>query len=402
MTASRMLRAPDASSLLITLLITALVAAGTFSTSIYAPSMPTLVDELETTTDLVKLTLTVFLVGFALGQLVYGPISDRFGRRPVLMGGLLVFCLGNLACVAAPDIETMIAGRFLQALGACSGPVLGRAVVRDVHGPQGTARVLAWIGAAMAISPALGPTLGGHLHVWFGWRANFALLTVLGMLLFVAVSMFLRETNPRLDPDGTDWLRLFGNFRVLLGDRHFAGWLLCGSLIFAGLYVYIAIAPFLFIDRLEFRANTFGLLTVFTTSCYLAGTVSAARLTRRISVERMVLAGSIAALVGGVLMFAFAIETLSPVTILGPMMLFSYGMGLTLPNAMAGGMIPFPHMAGTASALLGFGQQGLAAAATVLAAALPQHSALVMGGLIAALAFGALLARVFLIGGGRG
>src|SRR5690554_4057843 len=120
-----------ADSLPITILITALVAVGTLSTSIYVPSMPTLVGDFATTPDNVKLTLTVFLVGFAAGQLVYGPLSDRFGRRSVLIGGLLVYSFGNLACIAATGIETMIAGRFLQAFGACAGTVLGRAVVRD-------------------------------------------------------------------------------------------------------------------------------------------------------------------------------------------------------------------------------------------------------------------------------
>jgi DHA1 family bicyclomycin/chloramphenicol resistance-like MFS transporter len=396
------LRALEPGSLPITMLITALVAVGTLSTSLYAPSMPTLVAEFGTTTDRVKLTLTVFLAGFAAGQLVYGPLSDRFGRRGVLMGGLLVYCLGNLACVAATGLETMLAGRFLQALGACAGTVLGRAVVRDVHGREGTARILAWIAAAMAISPALGPTVGGHLHVWFGWRANFVLLTAVSVLLLASVWLFLRETNPAPEPEATDWTRLLRSFALLLGDRCFLGWLLCGSLIYAGLYVYIAIAPFLFIDRLGFRPDEFGLLTIFTTSCYLLGTLAAGRLARRVGLRRLMLVGCGAALAGGLLMLGLAFVTLSTPSVLGPMMLFSFGMGITLPSALAGGMLPFPKSAGTASALLGAAQQSLAAASTFAAAALPQYSAVSMGGLIAALALGALLARVFLVDGREG
>ena len=396
------LRALEPGSLPITMLITALVAVGTLSTSLYAPSMPTLVNEFGTTTDRVKLTLTVFLVGFAAGQLVYGPLSDRFGRRGVLMGGLLVYVLGNFACVVATGLDTMLAGRFLQALGGCAGTVLGRAVVRDVHGREGTARILAWIAAAMAISPALGPTVGGHLHVWFGWRANFVLLAALSVVLLVSVWLFLRETNPTQEADATDWARLLRNFALLLGDRRFLGWLLCGSLIYAGLYVYIAVAPFLFIDRLGFRPNEFGMLTIFTTSCYLLGTLTAGRLTRRIGLHRLLLVGCVAALAGGALMLGLALVTLSTPSVLGPMMLFSFGMGITLPSALAGGMVPFPQSAGTASALLGAAQQSLAAASTLAAAALPQYSAVSMGGLITTLALGALLARLFLIGRGEG
>jgi DHA1 family bicyclomycin/chloramphenicol resistance-like MFS transporter len=392
----------DPGSLPITILITALVAAGTLSTSLYAPSMPSLVEEFATSAERVKLTLTLFLVGFAVGQLVYGPLSDRFGRRGVLLGGLLVYAAGNLACLVAAGIEPMIAGRFLQALGACAGTVLGRAVVRDVHGREGTARVLAWIAAAMAVSPALGPTIGGHLHVWFGWRANFVVLAATGLALLAAVWLFLAETNEQRDEAATDGRRLLGNFAVLLADRSFVGWLLCGSLVYAGLYVYIAVAPFLFVDRLHFLPNEFGLLTIFTTSCYLLGTVAAGRLTRRLGLRRMVLIGCGAASVGGALMLGFALVTLTAPTVLGPMMLFSFGMGITLPNALAGGMLPFPRLAGTASALLGFAQQALAALATFAAAALPQYSAVSMAGLIAGLALGALLARLLLVGGGEG
>jgi DHA1 family bicyclomycin/chloramphenicol resistance-like MFS transporter len=392
----------DPGSLPITVLITALVAVGTLSTSLYAPSMPSLVEEFATSAERVKLTLTLFLVGFAVGQLVYGPLSDRFGRRGVLIGGLVVYAVGNLACILATGVEPMIAGRFLQALGACAGTVLGRAVVRDVHGREGTARVLAWIAAAMAVSPALGPTIGGHLHVWFGWRANFVLLAAINVGLLAAVWLFLAETNAQRDPEATDGMRLVGNFAVLLRDRSFVGWLLSGSLVYAGLYVYIVAAPFLFVDLLDFRPNEFGVLTIFTTSCYLLGTLAAGRLTRRLGLGRMVLIGCAAALAGGGLMLGFALVTLTAASVLGPMMLFSFGMGITLPNALAGGMLPFPRLAGTASALLGFAQQALAAAATLAAAALPQYSAVSMAGLIAALALGALLARLFLVGGGEG
>jgi DHA1 family bicyclomycin/chloramphenicol resistance-like MFS transporter len=388
---------PRAESLPITILLTALVALGSFSTSVYTPSMPALTAAFHTTTDQVKLTLSVFLLGFGLGQLVYGPISDRFGRRRILVAGLALFAFGSACCALAGSIEAMIAGRFVQAFGACAGPALGRAIVRDVHGKEGTARVLAWISAATAVSPAIGPTLGGHLHVWFGWRAIFVLVTALGVVLALAVALLLDETNRYPDGDATNLARMGRNFATLLRDPGYLGYLLCGSCVFAGLYSYIAVGPFLFVDRLGFSPEVYGTLTIITTSCYIAGSFLSARVTPALGLDRPILLGCALATLGGAFMLACALFILSAVTLILPMMVFSLGMGLTLPNAFAGGLIPFPRMAGAASALLGFLQQMAAAGATVLVATLPQYSAVSVASVIAALGAVAIASWLLLI-----
>jgi len=383
-----------------TALLTALVAIGSFSVSIYTPSMPALVADFHTRPAMVKLTLSLFLVGFAVAQLVYGPLSDRFGRRPVLVGGLAIYVIGSLACVAAPSIEAMIAARFLQALGACAGPVLGRAVVRDVHGREGTARVLAWIGAATTLSPAIGPTLGGSIHVWFGWRGNFVLLAVFGAVLLATTWRLLGETNRQLDPAAVRLAPMAGNYHRLLTDRRYLGYMLSGSCIYAGLYAWIAAAPFLFVDRLGFAPDYYGALTVITTGSYVGGSVTAARLTPAVGLDRMILIGCALAVVGAAAMNVLALAVaLSAAALLGPMMLFSFGMGLTLANALAGGLLPYPRMAGAASALLGFAQMALAAVATGLVAALPPLSAVSMSSVILLLAAGGLVSQAGLIGG---
>jgi MFS transporter, DHA1 family, multidrug resistance protein len=382
-----------------TVLLTALVAIGSFSVSIYTPSMPALVEDFHTRPALVKLTLSLFLVGFALAQLVYGPLSDRFGRRPVLVGGLAVYVAGSVACAIAPSIEAMIAGRFLQAVGACAGPVLGRAVVRDVHGREGTARVLAWIGAATTLSPAIGPTLGGSIHVWLGWRANFVLLAIFGTALLATAWRLLGETNRQLDPVAIRVTAMAGNYRHLLTDRLYLGYALSGSCIYAGLYSWIAAAPFLFVERLGFPPDRYGALTIVTTGSYICGSVVAARLTHRAGLDRMILIGCCLAVAGAAAMSLFAFTAaLSAIALIGPMMLFSFGMGLVLANAMAGGLLPFPRMAGAASALLGFSQMALAALATMLVATLPPLSARSMSGVILLLAIAGLVFRLTLVG----
>jgi DHA1 family bicyclomycin/chloramphenicol resistance-like MFS transporter len=381
-----------------TALLTALVAIGSFSVSIYTPSMPALAADFSTTQDRVKLTLSLFLVGFALGQLVYGPLSDRFGRRSSLLGGLVLYVFGSLACAGAWSIDIMIWARFVQALGACAGPVLGRAVVRDVHGREGTARVLAWIGAATTLSPAIGPTLGGSVHVWLGWRANFLLLAVLGAVLLAACWRRLGETNAQRNPAATSLVPMLATYATLLRERRYLGYLLTGTGIFAGLYAWIAAAPFLFVQRLGFVPNHYGALTIVTTACYVLGSLAAARFTGRYGIDRMILVGCIVSVIGGVAMALLATgPDLTAMALIAPMMVFSFGMGLTLPNALAGGLLPFPRIAGAASALLGFAQMAAAASAAAMLAALPPLSAPAMAGTILFCAVAALLARLALL-----
>jgi DHA1 family bicyclomycin/chloramphenicol resistance-like MFS transporter len=189
------------------------------------------------------------------------------------------------------------------------------------------------------------------------------------------------------------------NYRLLLADRRFVGYVLCGSLPYAGLYAYIAVTPFIFIGRLGLTPEVYGTLTLFTTGSYLTGSLAAARLGPRLGIDGLVLAGTLVALAGAAVMTALAFVVLSVPALLGPMMLFSVGLGLSLPSAMAGGMLPFPQMAGAASAMLGFWQMLLAALATLATAALPQASALGMAALLAALAAASVAARLALLGG---
>jgi len=173
------MRSPN--GLAVTALLTALVALGPISTDLYLPSLPGLARDFGVAAADVQLTLSVFLIGLAVAQLIHGPLSDRFGRRPVLLTGLAIYVVASVACLLAPTIEVLIAVRFVQAVGACVGPVLARAIVRDVHGREGATRILAYMSAAMALAPAIGPIVGGFVEVWLGWRVNFLLLVAYGL-----------------------------------------------------------------------------------------------------------------------------------------------------------------------------------------------------------------------------
>jgi len=227
-----------AESLIVSILLTAMVALGPVSTDLYLPSLPTIGAAFATDQATVQLTLSVFLVGFAFSQLACGPLSDRFGRRPVILGGLGLYLLASLACAAAPSIEILILARFMQAVGACVGPVLGRAAVRDIYGRERAARMLSYMGMVMALAPAFGPILGGFIEAWFGWRANFVLVSAVGLTVLVATAVTLPETNRWKSPDATRLGHLIGNYRSLLRHRRYVGYVLVVACTYSGIYSF--------------------------------------------------------------------------------------------------------------------------------------------------------------------
>ena len=358
---------PRPDSLPIAVLLAALFAFGPLSTDMYLPALPAMSRSLGAGVGSVQLTLSVFLAGFAVSQLVLGPFSDRFGRRPVLLAGLAVYLVASLACVLAPSVEALIAARFFQSLGACAGVVLGRAVVRDVYGGARAARMLAYMGTAMAVAPMVAPIIGGYMVVWFDWRAVFMALAAFGLTLLVLVAAFLRETNVSLNPHAARPGPMIRNYLALFSARRYVGYMLANAFVYSGLFAFISGSPFVLIDFLGLEPQLFGFSFAVVIVGYMAGTLIAGRLTLRLGIDPMVLLGSALALAsgvaGGVLAWAGADHVAA---VVAPMFVYMVGMGIVMPNCMAGAIAPFPAMAGTASALLGFVQMGLAALVGVL------------------------------------
>ncbi len=350
-------------TLAVAALLTTLVALGPLSTDFYLPALPAIGAALDTDIAHTQLTLSVFLVGFGAGQLVYGPLSDRYGRRPLLLAGLALYLLASVACTLAPTIEALIAARFVQALGACAGPVLGRTVVRDLYGPQDAARMLSYIGAAMAIAPLAGPVLGGALAEACGWRATFVVLTLFALLQLLAVWRLLGETNAHRDPAATRPRRIAANFATLARDRLFRGVLLANACAYAGLFAFISGSPFVFIGLLGFSPQAMGLAFGLMVSGYICGTMLSGRLSRRLGAARLIMAGALLGAAAGSLMLALvAALPLSTAAVMLPMWCVALSIGLVMPNATALGLAPWPRMAGSAASLLGAVQMGLAAA----------------------------------------
>jgi DHA1 family bicyclomycin/chloramphenicol resistance-like MFS transporter len=343
-------------------LLTALVALGPLSTDLYLPSLPTLAEVFATDAARVQLTLSVYLAGFAVAQLAYGALSDRFGRRPVMLGGLVIYFVASLGCLFAASIEQLIAARFVQAIGACAGPVLGRAIVRDAWGPLEAARALAYISGAMALAPLVGPALGGVLTVTFGWQANFALLAIFSGLQVLAVWYWLGETNAHRDPAATQLASMAGNFRVLLADRQYVGCVLALGLSYSALFAFISGSSFLLIGTYGLSPAVYGLCFGLVVAGYIAGTQIAGRLVRRAGVDRLLLAGGWLGAAAGSAMLALRLGGVGHLAaVLAPMFFVTVSVGLAMPSAAARALAPYPKMAGAASSLMGFLQMGLAA-----------------------------------------
>ncbi|MGH6960163.1 MAG: multidrug effflux MFS transporter, partial [Dongiaceae bacterium] len=294
------MRRPD--SLAVTALLTALVALGPISTDLYLPSLPGLARAFGVDMPAVQLTLSVFLVGLATAQLIYGPLSDRFGRRPVLLFGLVLYVAASIVCMLAPSIPVLIGARFAQAVGACVGPVLGRAIVRDVYGRDGAARVLAYMSAAMALAPALGPILGGFLEVWFGWRANFLALVVYGSAGMILALALLPETNRTPDVQAAHPLRILAGYRGLIGHRVYVGYVPCCAFAYSGIFAFISGSSFVLMDVVGLGPDAYGFCFAAVVVGYIIGTLLAGRLSRRLGIDRLIAAGAGISLAGGLLL----------------------------------------------------------------------------------------------------
>ena len=339
-----------------------MVAIGSLSIDMALPSLPATAEAFGVPPATVQLTVTLFLAGFALAQLLHGPLSDRIGRRRVLLGGLALYALGGLACWAAASAPLLIGGRLLQALGAGSGPVVGRAVVRDLYAPAQAARVLGYMGTAMALTPILAPIVGGFVHVAFGWRAVYLVLAAFGAVFLVVAAWLVPETNRQRDPG-----QLMTNLTALLADRRFLGYVLVAALMFGGQFAFISGSSFVLIEVLGVSPDVYGLCFGLVALGIMTGSFLAARFASRVGIDPLIVLATCLGAFAGCLMAGLAWAGVWTVpAVIGPMYAFAVGVGIVLPTTAAGAIGPFPRTAGLASALLGFLQLTAAAGYGIL------------------------------------
>ncbi len=345
-------------------LVTALSAVGQFGTSVYLPSLPAIAEAMAAPTATVQLTMTSYFIAFAVAQLVYGPVTDRFGRRPIMKFGLILFIAASLLSAATTSIGMLIFGRAVQAVGACAGIVVGRAVVRDLVDGADLARVMAYIALAFAAVPGLAPYLGGVLQEQFGWQATFLVTALLGFAILVIAWFRLPETNrfplPRLDPIAAG--RAYG---PLLQSRLFMGYATTTAFALGGVFAFHTGSPALYIGELGVSPSEYGLYPLITVFGFVAATLVTARLAGRVSTAGLVRLGLTLLVLSTVFVVGLpSVGIMTPLSITLTIVFYGVGLGLLLPSGAAAAMQGFPERAGTAAALLGFLHMAAAAIAS--------------------------------------
>ncbi|CAB5512549.1 multidrug effflux MFS transporter [Achromobacter anxifer] len=372
-----------------------LAALGALSTNIILPAFPRMASELGVDTRDMGLVLSSFFLAFAIGQLFVGPVSDRWGRRAPVLGGLALFLAGSLVCAWAPTLPLLVAGRVIQALGVCAASVLSRAIARDLFEGEALSRTLALTMVAMAAAPGFSPLLGSAMEYGPGWRASFALVALLGLLLALAYAVVVGETHPADRRAAATPAAVLRGYATLARDVRFMGPALAVSVIIGGLYAFFAATPAMLMGRMGLSAVQLGLFFASTVFVVFAAGMLAPRLAHRWGAARVARCGCAVALAGALALLAGGEEGGLP-QFTAAVALYLFGMGLVNPLGTAMALGPFSRQAGLASSLLGGLQMGCAGGMTALASLAGGSPAMTLGLVLAAasaLAFAALMAR---------
>ncbi|MER6466384.1 multidrug effflux MFS transporter [Streptomyces sp. NPDC001288] len=367
---------------LVTLVLGALTATPPLAMDMYLPSLPQVARSFGTPAGTAQLSLTTCMAGIALGQLVVGPLSDRWGRRRPLLAGLAVYLLATVLCAVAPDIQTLIALRLVQGLAGAAGVVIARAVVRDLHEGVAVARFFSTLMLISGAAPVVAPLIGGQILRVTDWRGVFAVLTVLGAVLTAVVWLRLPETLPRAARTGRGLKEALRVMRGLLADPFFTGCMLAGGFAYAALFAYLAASPFVVQEVYGASPQTFSLLFgLNATGLMITGQVNGKILVGRVSLEKVLLTGlAVIALAATalLLMTTGVLGGTGLVPVAAALFLLLSAMGLVLPNAQSLALLRTRHAAGSASALIGASSFLIGAVASALVGVTGDRSAVPM------------------------
>ena len=345
------------------ILLAAVSALGPVGMQILLPALPVIKQKFYVTNDVAQLTLSLSMLAIAIGTLVYGPLSDKFGRKRVMLVGIIITIFGSIVCFVADSIMLLISGRFIQAFGGAVGLVLARAIVRDVYGPEEAARVIATLVMVMVVLPMMSPALGGELMQRFGFESVFIVIAFASAIAFVFLFLWLPETLAKPVPfEGVKSMLM--TFSKLFASRVFCGYAFCVTFVSVVFFSFISAAPEIMVSVLKRPPTEYGYYFIMIPAGFMTGNYVARHYGRTISIDNMIAIGASIGVFGIVL--ALMLQTLgmsSPVALFLPIALAVFGNGITLPNAQAAAINEFPEYAGTASGLTGFLQMAVSSVA---------------------------------------
>ena len=347
-------------------LLGALQAFAPLSIDMYLPAMPVMEGVFHASTSSVQLTMVTFLVGYALGQSLYGPITDRFGRKPPLYSSLLLFIISTIGCALSPTIHIMSGFRLLQAIGACGGSVMSRAMVRDLFPTSELRRVFSMLILVLGVSPVIAPLFGSYLLIWFGWQAAFYAQAMVGTACLVGMHFRLPESLAHDARRPLDWASITSAYTVLFKDRTFLGASAVCGFGSAGTFAYITSAPFVFISLYKVPTERFGWLFGVVAAGMVVASQINGRMPHRVPLWRVLRAANLVQLAAGILLLTTVLTGVGGLAgVFAGVFLYISAQGFVFPNGSAIAMMRHGAIAGTASALLGTNQFLIAAVATI-------------------------------------
>ncbi len=378
------------------LILGLLTAIGPFSIDMYLPAFPDIAKNLHTSVAQVMLSLSSFFIGISAGQLLYGPLLERFGRKKPIYAGLSIYLLASIGCAMATSVDSLIIFRLLQALGGCAGMVAARAIVRDLFEVKENAKIFSMLMLVVAVSPIIAPTLGGYVTSLFGWRYVFAILVVIDVGIIASVYFLLPESKK---PDLDFSLKagaIIKNFAGIIKHPQFYTYALTGAIAYAGLYAYISGSPYVFMEIFRVNERQYGWIF----SVIAMGVIGSAQLNnialRSYSSEQVIKIATFCQGIIGIMLAVMSyfgwVELYSTIFLI---FLFLCGQGFIFPNASALCLAPFPHTAGSASALMGAIQMGIGAGISALVSVLQNGTAIPMTGVMACCSVTAFLVFFF-------
>ncbi len=382
--------------------LSALIGCASISTDFYLPAMPAMGRALGADTGVVEWTISGYLIGFSCGQLLWGPIGDRFGRRLPVALGLALFIAGSAGCALSGSVGAVIACRAVQAVGAAAGVVLGRAMVRDLYEGHRAAQMLSTLITVMAIAPLLGPVVGGQVLILAGWRAIFWTLVAIGLLMLASV-LSLPETLPAERRSVMPLGRAFAQYGLLLRDRRLLGYVGAGGFFYGAMFAYIAGTPFAYITYYHVAPQAYGLLFGAGILGIMATNALNARLVVRLGADRLLVLGTAgAALAGLVLAVTARTDAFGLWGLAVPLFLFVATTGFVVANSVAGALSDFPTRAGAVSALVGAMQYGCGILSSALVGAFADGTPWPMGWVIAGAGLASFLCARLIVSAGTG